>query len=83
MTMTPELPRHINDTTEFTAHGIVWVIRKISATEFSLRKKFTGSPYNLGDVGMAGRARFGIAREIREDIGYVLENGVLPPRKRS
>lgn len=30
MTMTPELPRHINDTTEFTAHGIVWVIRSIS-----------------------------------------------------
>ncbi len=63
------LPHKIDGTTEFTAHGKQWQVKKLRRGTYFLIETTAGA---------STRGRFGTATEISDDIGRVLESGALP-----
>lgn len=63
----PTIPSRMREETQYTAHGITFIVRKIGANTWFLKTPSVKS-----------RARFGNKREITEDVAHTIEYGVLP-----
>lgn len=62
------IPDKISDgPNEFSCHGRTFRVKRISRDTWHLR-----------DLAISERSRFGTKKQIAEDVGKVLETGVLP-----
>ena len=66
----------------FESHGKMFVCKKSAANTWSLWTWSLGQDLPRPGHVTPPRVRFGSLDEIRSDINYVLNNGVLPPAAR-